>query len=212
MYETWESEAEGMPGWKNCILKAKYLCQTSSALWTGHTLCRHKYWALFLQLLTDSLFPCSFCWGSMPYRPCAVLLLTGLDLQCCFFDETGWQLHQFWGSVEFYIISWYCIFLLVLGVLQVKTFCCVFLAEFCCCWCAKHHRKKQSWKHKMLPNVDGEAKYESCSCLNAYFRSGSSACCTEQGESCLDFSVEFIAGFDLESWGLREVLLELTVP
>lgn len=133
IYETWESEAEGMPGWKNCILKSKYLCQTSSALWTGHTLCRHKYWALFLQLLTDSLFPCPFCWGSRPYRPCAVLLLTGLDLQCCFFDETGWQLHQFWGSVEFYSISWYCIFLLVLGVLQVKTFCCVFLAEFCCC-------------------------------------------------------------------------------
>lgn len=31
-------------------------------------------------------------------------------------------------------------------------------------------------------------------------------------QSCLDFSVEFSAGFDLESWGLREVLLELTVP
>lgn len=113
-----------MPGWKNCILKAKYLCQTSSALWTGHTLCRHKYWALFLRFLTDFLFPCSFCWGSRPYRPCAILLLRGLDLQCCFFDETGWQLHQFWGSVEFYSISWYCISLLVLGVLQVETFCC----------------------------------------------------------------------------------------
>lgn len=63
----------------------------------------------------------------------SVLLLKGLDLECRFFDEIAWQLHQFWASVEFYSISWYCISLLVLGVFQVKTFCCVFLAEF---WCS----------------------------------------------------------------------------
>ena len=103
--------------------------------------------------------------------------LTALLFSRC---SIAWQWYQFWGSVKFYSISWYGISSLVLGGFQVKAFCCVFLVKFWCSWYAKYHRKKRSRLHKMLPNVYGEAKQESCSCFNILFSSGSSRCYKEQ--------------------------------